>query len=471
MNDLNTYYGIVLRRIFNRFRNIIYQGVPIVKHLYYQLIRSFPGSWRLAWAKENLPYWRDEAGRMAESEVYDWSDESYGYDPHPGGTILMRAGFGDIASLYLPPNRFFLLSPNQAEVDIIKLNRPDLVAHNIENYYRENPKAVAELLEQITRVISDQKDDPILGSQELFEWFKSKIPDAVRGIDAVRLLFDQLNVGAVLTISSIYWMDSALNLLAKANRIPSLTVQHGLIDDSSIFGHVPILATKKLIWGKATLEWYQKYGYPESRMAIVGAPRFDIVFNRNWCGKEKLHQILGIDPSLKIMIFATGTDVKSISPVVVEGLKPISNLFLVISLHPSEIGLVDYYLELTKDYPNSRVVRYGEICLYDSLSGADFFVTHCSTAALEAMFFKLPIITVETTPPHFSYGEMGVSLRVMSASQLTETVKRLITDEAYQKSAINQYREFLPNYCIPDGLASKRLFDEVELLCNTGGIT
>jgi hypothetical protein len=470
MNETNTYYGIILHRMLNRFQHITYHGVPVINHMYYQLIRFFPGNWRLNWAKDNLAYWRDDASQMNESEVYGWSDQPYCYEPHPGGIILMRAGFGDIASLYLPSERFFLLSPNQAEVDVIKLNRPDLVAHNIENYYQENPKATAKLIDQFAQVIAEQTDDPILGSQSLLDWFKNKIPEVIRGLDAAQSLFQKFNIGAVLTISSIYWMDSALNLIAKANRIPSLTVQHGLIDDDSLFGHVPILATKKMVWGKATVDWYKKYGYPESRMSVVGGPRFDIIFNQMWCGREKLRQILGIDPSQKVIVYATGTDIKSTASVIVEGLRAIPNLFLLLSLHPSESGLVDYYQRLTENYPNSRVVRYGEISLYDSLSGADFFVTHCSTAALEAMLFKLPVITVEITPPHFSYGELGASLRVTNASQLMDVVERLMADKKYQINAVNQYQKFLSQYCIDDGLASKRLFDEVELLCHTGGM-
>ena len=56
----------------------------------------------------------------------------------------MRSGFGDIAS-YSSPERYYLLSPFQAEVDVIKRNRPDLSVHNIENFLRPNPGAVRDL--------------------------------------------------------------------------------------------------------------------------------------------------------------------------------------------------------------------------------------------------------------------------------------------------------------------------------------
>lgn len=468
MNEYNIYQGVILRRFLERFQRITYHGVPIAKYIYYQLHRDFVA--KSEGGREKLPYWREEAARLTESGIYSWSDEPYHYDPHPDGVILMRGGFGDLAAAYFPQERFFLLSPNQAEVDLIKTNRPDLTAHNVENFYRDNPGAVRELTGQIAQIIQEQKDDPILGSPDLLAWFQGKIPEIVRGLDAVQSLFQRFTVSAALTISSFYWMDSALNLIARANRIPSFTLQHGIIGDSALFAHIPVLATKKLVWGRATLEWYQKYGFPQSRVSVIGAPRYDIIFNRQWCGKTKLCQMAGIDSSQKILFYATGTDVKTNTSLIVEAVKHIPGLFLVLSLHPSETGYIDYYRQLIQGHPNCKVFRYGEISLYDWLSGVDFFITHSSTAAFEAMLFKLPVITVEATPPHFSFGEAGASLKVTSSAELQQVLSRLIGDESFRAAAINRYQNFISHHCIQDGSASNRLFEEIEAVCRTGGI-
>jgi hypothetical protein len=471
MDEQTAIYSIILRRFFNCFQNVTYHGALLSKYYYYQFLYYAMGRWSIPWLKENLSSWQEEIETMADSEVYHWSDEPYVYDPHPDGIILMRGGFGDIASLYLPKERYVLLSPNQAEVDVIKLNRPDLTARNIQSFYRENPKAVESLNRQITQIVTEQKGDPVLGSPDLLKWLTTQTPGIVRVFDAVQLLFENLNVGAVLTISSIVWMDSALNLIAKANRIPSLTLQHGIIADSGFFCNIPVSATKKAVWGKAISEWYQKFGFPESRMAVVGSPRFDVIFNRKWCGKEKLHQMLGIDPAKKVAVYATGTDMDTIVPIVLDGLKDIPDLFLVLSLHPSESSLVTHYQQLTAGYPNCKVVQFGHISLYDSLSGADFFITHCSTAAYEAMLFKLPVITVEpSAPPFISYGDLGASIRVTNSAELNQVANRLISDESFRSNAVNQYQDFLSRYCIPDGSGAKRLFDEIQLLSSTGGI-
>lgn len=467
MNEQNTFHCLLLQHFFAEFQEVSYRGVPVTKYVYYRLLRDFYR--HPDWTAENFPNWQKEVARLTESEVYGWADEPYRCDPHPDGVIIMRGGFGDIASLHLPKERFLLLSP-QTEADIIQLNRPDLEAHAVESYFQENRSAEAALYDQIAAVVRRLPEDPILGGPDLLEWFRQRIPDIVRVVDAVYLLFEKVKVGAVLTISSIFWLDSALNLVAKANQIPSFTLQHGLIDDLSLVAHLPLLAAKKLVWGEATLQWYQKYGYPESRIAIVGSPRYDVIFNRNWYGKEKLRQKVGAAPHQKIMVYATGTARDITAPLILEGLKAIPEVFLIISLHPSEDQTIDAYEKITAGYANFKIVRgSSEISLYDSLSGADFFITHCSTAALEAMLFNLPVITVEAAEPHFSYGNAGASLKVSDAVELAQVVKRLVSDEVFKQKALERYREFLVSYCIPDGLASKRLFAEIERLTRSGG--
>lgn len=469
MNEINLFYSGLLRRFFHRFQNVTYHNVPICKYIYYQFLCYAMNRWNPAWVKQNCPAFWDESMSSAESEIYNWSETPYLYDPHPGGIILMRGGFGDIASLFLPGERFMLLCPNQAEVDVIKQNRPDLSAHNIESFYRNNYAACKLLCEQFFQVIDGCKSDPLFGNIELFQWLKVQIPEIVRTLDAVQVIFESIHVGAVLTISSIVSMDSALNLIAAANRIPSLTLQHGLILERDLFCHVPVLATKKLVWGNAIREWYRKYGFPESRISVIGSPRFDIIRNKKWCGKENLTRMLEINSSMRIAVYATGTDMETIVPIVLKGLEEIPDLFLAILLHPSESSLVSKYQQLIAGYPNCRVIRFGYISLYDALSGADFFITHCSTAGLEAMLFNLPVITVEPAPSPFSYGDLGASIRVTNAGELNQTINRLMDDESFKINAVNQYRTFLSEYCIPDGLAAKRLFEEVELLSRTGG--
>ncbi len=470
VNEELVFQGALLRRFFDTFGAISYQRVPICRYLHYQFRYFVSNRWGNTWLKKDYPQLREEMERFELSTIYQWADGPYRFDPHPGETVLMRGGFGDIAAAHWPKERFILLSPNQAEVAVIKANRPDLTPFGIDSFYRDNPRAVEELNRQVTRVINAQKDDPVLGSSDLAKWFQTMIQEIVRVFDAVQRLFDSQRIGAALTISSIVWMDSAVNLIARANRVPSLTLQHGLILNRDLFCHVPILATRKVVWGQAMVEWYRRYGFPDSRVQVVGSPRFDVIYNRKWCGKQELHRKLGIDQDRPIMVYATGTEANTIVPLIIEGIRSVPDLYLLMLLHPSESALVDRYEQLAGGYPNCRVARYGEINLYDALSGADLFITHCSTAGLEAMLFNLPVITVEPFPSYFSYGDLGATIRVTDSPGLNQAVRKLLAEEDFRLGAVAQYQRFLSEYCQPGGEASRRLFDELDLLLETGGI-
>jgi len=472
MNERNQYYGIVLRRYFERFNDINYHGVSVGKFLYFQFYRFFIRRWSYDWAKNNLPYFQEEMDRFSEAEIHAWSDESYPYDRRPDGVILMRGGFVDIASQHLPRERYFLISHTKEEVDLIRANMPDQTAHSIDEYFRDNPAAAAKLNRQIAQVIREHADDPIFGSPELLQWFKDNLTKTVLIFDAVQTLFEQMKVSAVLTISAINWMESALNLFARANRIPSFTGQHGLIVDEAVWGHIPILATKKLVWGNGTLEWYKKHGVPESRVSVIGSPRLEIIFNQKWWDKQQLCRALGVDPSRKIIIFATQRLCfsKESVPIALEGMKSVPGVFLALLLHPGETPVFEQYQQLIKGHPNCKAVRFGHISLYDAMSGADYFMTGHSTSALEAMLFGLPVITVEPTPLIYSYADAGASLRVTNAAEFSQVLNRLNSDASFRAAAVNRYQKFLTDQCIPDGLASKRLFDEVQMICQSGGI-
>ena len=461
MNEINKYYGVLLQRFYQAFNNVNYQKVPICKYIHYRFLYFAMNRWSLNQALEKFDGLREQMDRITDTGVYQWSDEPYMFETHSKGVVLMRGGFGEIALSHLPIERCMLLSPNQAEVDVIQTNRPELTAHNIETFYRNNERSVAALTRQVNRIIAEYPNDPLIGDADFRVWLANQIRDIVKVLDAIQSIFESFEINSVLTISTIVWMDCALNLIARANRIPSFTLQHGLILERDLYCHIPVSATKKLVWGKANQEWYQNFGYPESRLAVIGSPRFDVIFNRKWCGKAGLCKMLAIEPPPKIAVYATGTDMETIVPIVLQGLEKLDEVFLIVLLHPSESSLLEKYQKLTEGFARCKVVRFGHISLYDALSGADFFITHCSTAGLEAMLFKLPVITVEPSPPPFSYGDSGASVKVTTASELHQSIYQLIHNESYRLSVIRQYQNFLARHCLPDGLASRRLFDEI----------
>lgn len=464
------YYGVLLKRFFTLFRPVTYQNVPISKHLYYQCLGFINHCWGLAPAKEKT--FAREMHELEAGQLFSFLDEPYACKPNPEGVFLMRSGFGDIASLFLPPEKYYLLSPFPAEVEVVRRNRPDLTAHNIEELYHPNPGAVKELEKKITGLLAKEKRDPVFGSPRFLQWILGRLPDLVTRFDAVQRIIEKLNAGAVLTISSIHWFGSALNLVARANQIPSLTVQHGIIADSQLFCHLPVLATKKAVWGRGTKEWYLKFGTPESRVVVTGSPRFDLIFNREWATRETLKKRLQIDPAYKIAVYATqplgGARIREVAAITLNGLAKIEGLFLLIMLHPYERK--EPYQQLAASNARCRVIPFGEVSLYDALNAADLFVTSFSTAALEAMMFNVPVVTVEPFPPNFSYSKSGAVFAARTAEELAGLARRILTEEDFRRAVLAKARPFLEKYCETDGSSARRLFQELETLSRCGGV-
>ena len=104
-----------------------------------------------------------------------------------------------------------------------------------------------------------------------------------------------------------------------------------------------------------------------------------------------------IDPAYKIAVYATqplgGARIREVAATTLNGLNKIEDLFVLIMLHPYERK--ELYQQLAAGNERCRVFAFGEVSLYDALNAADLFVTSFSTAALEAMMFNVPVVTVE----------------------------------------------------------------------------
>ena len=129
------------------------------------------------------------------------------------------------------------------------------------------------------------------------------------------------------------------------------------------------------------------------------------------------------------------------------------------------------YQQLAAGNERCRVFAFGEVSLYDALNAADLFVTSFSTAALEAMMFNVPVVTVEPFPPNFSYSKSGAVFAARTAEELAlplpgGSCMKKISAKQYWKKA----RPFWKKHCVTDGFSSRRLIRELENLSRCGGV-
>ena len=79
-----TYKRLVLTVVLEK---LVILGVTMISVL--SIIQIF---------KENIPNIQNEVNQLISTDIYNLLDEPYEYNANPDGIILMRGGFGDIAS-------------------------------------------------------------------------------------------------------------------------------------------------------------------------------------------------------------------------------------------------------------------------------------------------------------------------------------------------------------------------------------
>ena len=86
-------------------------------------------------------------------------------------------------------------------------------------------------------------------------------------------LWDLVQPKALVVVSDWEVTASILCLLARRHKIPSITLQHGVFDESMCYGVIPLLADYMFVWGRYHSRAAQELGVGQSHIRITGYPR------------------------------------------------------------------------------------------------------------------------------------------------------------------------------------------------------
>jgi len=246
--------------------------------------------------------------------------------------------------------------------------------------------------------------------------------------------------------------------------IPTLLVQHGLINDSPVYG--PSLVDKMAVFGNYTKEVLIKLGVYEQQIVVTGQPRFDKILNNKY-GAKKFRRQLGINENKRIIVWAAAPLSPSENTLtlieIVAAVQEIEEVQLVVKFHPDdnmewcrskieEIGIKD--IVLTRD---------GD--LYELLHVCDVLITKHSTVALEAMIFDKNVITINLSsePDGYPYAESGASVGVYKNEEILPAIKMVLNDEVARERLAENRKKFVYEHAyIQDGKATNRVADLIE---------
>ncbi len=291
---------------------------------------------------------------------------------------------------------------------------------------------------------------------------------------AFRAFFKKHNFRTVTTVDEYSPAYKSLLDAAKNEGIKTIGVQHGSMHalhpgyvytkNDSKYQPMP---DKTILWGEKWGDFLSKEGnFPADKLLVAGQIRTDIIpiLKQHKSSKEKVLGPLFHGKSVVTYASQPQRDPKLRYRAAKDMLSAVAQLpdvSLAIKLHPRE-NEPDYFHEIAREVGCKNYQLYYEIDLFLLLSLSDIVVTCFSTVGTETIYFKKPLIILDHLKQDIlNYNKEGVAFQVSQASQLQETIEKIINGQL----GINEiaYNQYIKNYAYQiDGQASKRYWDIIQ---------
>lgn len=211
------------------------------------------------------------------------------------------------------------------------------------------------------------------------------------------------NAGMIIMDSEQRVFQKGIISAASSLGIPSVVLQHGLIDDYSF----PLHANFLFCCGDYFKRQTESFGVNPSRVVVVGCPRWDMLSELRFVPKDLIiPKRLSNTRNKPLVLLISNTHGASFYPlhfkVYFEGVKRLveSDMNVIIKLHPIEKGLTIYKEFLDKNIVDKLKVVPEDIDLYEAIRHSDVVCHAFSTAALEAMLLGVPVLFIFAKDTH-----------------------------------------------------------------------
>ena len=273
-----------------------------------------------------------------------------------------------------------------------------------------------------------------------------------------------------------------LHVLVSNNlNISSLIIDHGLPGlDTVPLTPFPNPFTKYAIWGGTHKQAFVQKGINSERIIRTGSPRFDkyIQINNNPQLKSKIKKLvfedfhIGINKKIVFLspplsfFFNFGaypSEIEKIITCILKGIKNLSNIYLIIKLHPMDESL-DLYNELIEEFGinNASAVRHYNS--FNLLVSCDCLITKYSTIGLEAMILGKPVICLNFYKEKIHYIVNKAAFELSNCNELPSIIKNFFENPLLKSK---ERKQFVEKYNYKnDGLATQRVYRIIINLLN-----
>lgn len=271
-----------------------------------------------------------------------------------------------------------------------------------------------------------------------------------------------------LPLQLLRFLKSKKSLKYKINTI-WFELKHGKKGTKTIYGTGE--STKIAVFGDSTKEFLVSMGVNSNKIVITGSPKFDPLFFKNQEVKNQETNKRNNNPKKVLVLtqpmveagFWTGKQRESFIRSIIDSTSNIDNIELIFKLHPLE-HKVDYE-KIVKFHRNVEVIKNSP--LDDIIQSSDLCITIFSTAGLEAMILKKPLIIINLFNDICLqiFKEMNV-VHVTDKRDIEKTIMTYLYQSKRIKNLLDSYENLYVHTYTIDGKSSIRIASLIKEMLN-----
>jgi hypothetical protein len=204
----------------------------------------------------------------------------------------------------------------------------------------------------------------------------------------------------------------------------------------SVHDFYPLIADNFMAFGEVNKEWYAKMGADPRKVIVTGAARFDHYYRE----KRSQEKVIGARRTVLVLLSDVGSEEGVVTQDMPLGeIKAHINKYLELAFRNPGIDIIVrphhdeglwrelFAAELAKA-PNLVISRKGSLA--ELFGKVDAVVGYVSTALIEALIMRIPVISVDVDGKcaPFPLWEYGLSKRVSSFKELEPVLTELLYD-------------------------------------------
>jgi len=303
----------------------------------------------------------------------------------------------------------------------------------------------------------------------LVELIENRLSRTIHEIELVNRMFQKIRFDFSVIINELGFSEQIISCLSKTHKVKCIHMQEGFHWDT-IAAHANLTSQGAYLHDADTLAVWgdidrsisiENGGIPSNKVKIIGAPRYDNLFNSETKKQDYILLASSGDPQPEEVngirinkIEEYLTDILQISKIVRE-----LDEEVFIKLHPSPTQLMDL-VELGKKIdPKITIVSHGEIT--SLLPSAKLVISiGMSSAIIEALILKKPVIFIPGID--YNWGDPSIinekGCLISSISELKNDLKGVLNNTKLYAEQQNSSRKYLSKLISHHGNASDEFY-------------